>query len=557
MGCEINVGLGSLGIVHRLRENYSGQMFAMKKIYLPKDMHNHSELEVRKVPPYSPFVAGRKFVWRNKNYAFLLQNYVHGGELFKRLPKRERFTEREIRFYLAEILLGLEDIHRCDSRRFYLRPRKILLDSLGHIVLSDFGLSRTSTEVFDVPYEPPEAVSHGVVDHRGNFWTLGVLLFEMSVGFNQFYHLDRQTTIDTILKYKVTLPEQGLFQQKNGRDLCQRLLERDPSKRLGAMGGIQEIKNHPFFAGIDWDALREKKITPPIKPAIRKDFDDFLVYEAETQNLLIEQADTSNGHSETKSTWTSLKRSSLAFSATSGSKSSYQTATSHITSSLYATPSSRQQSFARGSGSMEKGLLSQLFVRPDGRQRKDTPYTKLLQERGLILPPTEELDWSGKGQHVEFQLNEEIPLKPLNAIGHGGSAIVDGVLCRRIKLARKVMTCNRRQKLETVINEVEHLQHLRHPHIIQLVGSYLQGKRFAILLYPVADWNLASFYELCSSDNNSSPDQYLGVLPGFFQCLAHALAYVHANTMKHLDIKPQNVLVRRICLEPQHFNIYL
>ncbi len=100
-------------------------------------------------------------------------------------------------------------------------------------------------------------------------------------------------------------------------------------------------------------------------------------------------------------------------------------------------------------------------------------------------------------------MNEQIPLKPLNAIGYVGSALVDSVLCRRIKLARKTMTCSRRQRLETLINKVEHLQRLRHGHIVQLVGTYLQGKNFAILLYPVAEGNLSTFYEMCTKENTS------------------------------------------------------
>jgi serine/threonine protein kinase len=145
----------------------------------------------------------------------------------------------------------------------------------------------------------------------------------------------------------------------------------------------------------------------------------------------------------------------------------------------------------------------------------------------------------------------------------GGFAMVDGVLCRRIKLARKTMICNRSgQKLENFMNEVEHLQRLRHPHIIQLVGSYLQGRKFAILLYPVADWNLTGFFNLCSPEYTSSAspvsqEDCLRAMSGFFQCLAHALTYVRSNTMKHLDIKPQNILVRRKANQEQPFCVYL
>jgi serine/threonine protein kinase len=239
-----------------------------------------------------------------------------------------------------------------------------------------------------------------------------------------------------------------------------------------------------------------------------------------------------------------VKSSPLGLSIMSDGHSSYATAISNGDFSNYATPASRTQK----SGS--KASIGSRFLTQQHGLKLDSSYTRLLREKELLLPLIEQVDWSGRGQHVEFHPNEDIPLKPLTAIGHGGSAIVDGVLCRRIKLARKTITCNRKQKLENVISEVEHLQRLRHPHIIQLVGSYLQGRKFAILLYPVADWNLSDFIDLCTPEYRSlkspiSQEECLLAMSEFFQCLAHALNYIHSNTMKHLDIKPQNILVRR------------
>ncbi|KAH9206410.1 kinase-like domain-containing protein, partial [Leptodontidium sp. 2 PMI_412] len=101
--------------------------------------------------------------------------------------------------------------------------------------------------------------------------------------------------------------------------------------------------------------------------------------------------------------------------------------------------------------------------------------------------------------------------------------------------------------LDVLINEVEHLQRLRHPHIVQLVGSYLQGKKFAILLYPATEGNLATFYEMCGPENTAEGllghEKCLVALHRFFRRLASSLAYIHADTTKHLDITPQNVLL--------------
>jgi hypothetical protein len=118
-------------------------------------------------------------------------------------------------------------------------------------------------------------------------------------------------------------------------------------------------------------------------------------------------------------------------------------------------------------------------------------YIMAARERGLILPVDQELNWSGKsngGQHVEYARGEELPFQVLGTIGMSLTATVEKIRCRRILLARKTMVCGKRLTLHNALIEVQHLQKLKHPHIIQLVGSYMQGKRFSILLYPVADF---------------------------------------------------------------------
>jgi serine/threonine protein kinase len=185
-----------------------------------------------------------------------------------------------------------------------------------------------------------------------------------------------------------------------------------------------------------------------------------------------------------------------------------------------------------------------------------TEYMKAIRTRGLVLPLDQELNWSGKtdgGQHVEFAKGEELPFKVLGTIGASLTATVDKVRCRRILLARKTMLCGRRIPLQDALAEVEHLQKLRHCHIIQLVGSYLQGKRFSVLLYPVADYDLGKFLERVSDDiilSSSDPTVTYPELEvqaswSFFGCLTDALQYIHSKATRHLDIKPGNILVKR------------
>jgi ankyrin repeat protein/serine/threonine protein kinase len=185
---------------------------------------------------------------------------------------------------------------------------------------------------------------------------------------------------------------------------------------------------------------------------------------------------------------------------------------------------------------------------------EDSEYKKLMKEKRMILPVLEELNWAGRlpgsGQHVEFGATEKPPLEEICLLGQSLNAEVHKVKCRRILLARKRMTCGPRFTLKDAILEVEHLQRLRHSHIIQLVGSYTKGRTFSILMYPVADYELSQFMakveDIIASDVTEIQD-YMAVvsLGRFFACLTSAVAYIHENTTAHMDIKPRNILVKQ------------
>jgi serine/threonine protein kinase len=203
---------------------------------------------------------------------------------------------------------------------------------------------------------------------------------------------------------------------------------------------------------------------------------------------------------------------------------------------------------------------------PSTKTVAKSAYMLFLEQRGLISPSVE-LDWSGKGQHVEFDDDDEVPLQNPQEIASSTNAWVTKVQCKNILVARKMMRFTRRWKLQDAIVEIEHLTRLRHAHIIQLVGSYLLGKRnFAILLYPVADYHLGTFLEDTADqdvavkqllEETHSPQDLDHMMPqqirleerkealrGSLACLAHALDYIHGKTTKHMDIKPANILVR-------------
>lgn len=182
---------------------------------------------------------------------------------------------------------------------------------------------------------------------------------------------------------------------------------------------------------------------------------------------------------------------------------------------------------------------------PDSKYRSE--WNRYLLQKGLIPNPNEELNWSGRGQHAEYKVQEktQIPLASEEIIGHSATAIVDKVKCRRILLARKTIRCSIRMKRNDAVVEVEHLQKLKHIHIIRIVGTYVIGNELAILLYPVAEWNLEIFLEekpLSIQDQDDGLTELLTCFP----CLANAVEFLHTNTVKHMDIKPQNILIKSV-----------
>lgn len=588
-----------LGSIYRVQGKNSAKLYAVKVIEGPENL---ARVMLRSERVNSPFIVSPIFAIHSEVSAslYVFLDYVCGGTLKSNMEAGLPSFSRAIH-YTAELILALEDIGTCSVENFRLHPRKVLLDSLGFVVLVDFGLSYLDVDpTTDISYSAPEELNSSVKTSVSNFWTLGVMLFEMAFGFHPFYDTSRPQTMENILHGEVPFPDLSDLESPVDPirlqiiDLCNKLLLRNPARRNGA---VNYIKNHALFVDIDWEAIRRRNYQPAYRPSVmfrsdaaviadhkQNDADmdelldklnhDFAFSDDEEQQELVQQPKVPSLEGSPGSSGTPFPIGSPVGVSSKDSTSVYATPlsrvgsfnstvspTSNEGSSEYVTPLSQDPYRSRGSGSRKSGLLSQVLHRKNVVVQPTSAFGRLLQERGLILPTKEQLDWSGRGQHAEYQIIEDIPLKPLAAIGYGGSALVDSVLCRRIKLARKTMICSRRQRLDVLINEVEHLQRLRHPHIVQLVGSYLQGKKFAILLYPATEGNLATFYEMCGPENTAEGllghEKCLVALHRFFRCLASSLAYIHANTTKHLDIKPQNVLVRWPNLGHQHFRLYL
>jgi serine/threonine protein kinase len=213
---------------------------------------------------------------------------------------------------------------------------------------------------------------------------------------------------------------------------------------------------------------------------------------------------------------------------------------------------SRDPSFVTATTAPKSYKTAPLPRKDDSNIEPTSEWKQYLERQNLIPGPMDELDWSGRGQHIEYAPSEEadIPLFDAKELGSGAYSVVESVRCRRIRLARKTITCRNFLRRVDAIKEVEHLQRLQHTHLLRVVGTYTLRRELSILLYPVADYSLDTFLaSLCleiysTSDIRSIMLRRLSLLT-FFGCLASTLHYIHSNATKHMDIKPQNILVKK------------
>lgn len=226
----------------------------------------------------SPFLVGLHYSFQTPGKLYFVMDYINGGELFFHLQKVKKFPEDHVRFYGAEIVAALEYLHSAGVIYRDLKPENLLLTNEGHLVMTDFGLSkeglhdeqdRTATFCGTPEYLAPEILSgsEGGYTKAVDWWSFGTLMWEMLTGLPPFYNEDVQQMYSMIMTAELPIPP---TMSPEAADLFRRLLERDPNLRLQ---NPAEVKAHAFFAPIDWDLLMQKKIPPPFIPDVASEDD--------------------------------------------------------------------------------------------------------------------------------------------------------------------------------------------------------------------------------------------------------------------------------------------
>lgn len=275
------LGQGAFGKVLLVKKDdkktNNSKLFAMKIIRKADILNNKLTVNIKlekKILQYQrfAFLVHLKFAFQTNSKIYLVMEYLPGGSLGKFLRRQKRFNEDLTTFYSAEILLGLEFLHEKMGVIYRdLKPDNILLNSNGHIKITDFGLAKEQKPDGDLAYTfagTPEYLAPEILlgkghTHIADYWSLGVLIFEMLSGRTPFSvpSGDVSEVIKKILENKPKLPA---YFNEPAIDLIEKLLESEPTKRLGANGGANEIKNHKFYKDINWRELAACKTKPPV-----------------------------------------------------------------------------------------------------------------------------------------------------------------------------------------------------------------------------------------------------------------------------------------------------
>uniref|UniRef100_A0A672ICF8 non-specific serine/threonine protein kinase n=1 Tax=Salarias fasciatus TaxID=181472 RepID=A0A672ICF8_SALFA len=283
------LGTGAYGKVFLVRKNSghdAGQLYAMKVLKKAAIVqkaktteHTRTERQVLEHIRQSPFLVTLHYAFQTQSKLHLILDYVSGGEMFTHLYQRDHFSEEAVRIYIGEIILALEHLHKLGIVYRDIKLENILLDSEGHIVLTDFGLSkefleeeeRTYSFCGTIEYMAPEIIRGKSVD----WWSLGILMFELLTGASPFTLEGERNSQSEVSKRILRCdPPFPSMIGSTAQDLLKKLLVKDPHRRLGSgPRGAEDIKAHPFFKGLNWADLSEKKVESPFKPELKSELD--------------------------------------------------------------------------------------------------------------------------------------------------------------------------------------------------------------------------------------------------------------------------------------------
>ena len=276
------IGVGSYGRVRLCRNKKTNKVFAVKMlkkseiIRMKQVDHVFSEYTIL-ASIFHPFIVELKGVnFTDPSYLYFILEYIPGGEMFTLLRDKNSFPANQAKFYAAHIVTIFDYLHSKNIIYRDLKPENILIQPSGFLKLTDFGFAKYITGQTYTLCGTPEYLAPEIIANKGHgkpvdWWTLGVLLYEMMVGIDPFNDPDPMMVYQKIIKGKIKFPKNI---DKNGKSLIKHLLVGDVSKRYGCLKrGVKDIIQHKFFENFDWNGLLFRTMRPPYVPKVKNNED--------------------------------------------------------------------------------------------------------------------------------------------------------------------------------------------------------------------------------------------------------------------------------------------
>ena len=278
------LGRGTFGkvvlIQYKLTKKYYAMKIMKKDVILESGQVTNTLLEKNILQNLNyQFLVGMDFCFQTQERIYFVMNFIRGGELFKHLLNCKFFPEEKAKFYSAIIGLALDYLHTHGIVYRDIKPDNILIDEDGYLKLADFGMAKMlkdQEKAFSLcgtpEYFPPEIITREGHNKAADWWSYGILLYEMLFGIPPFYSKNTEKMFDLITKAELKFPKK-INVSEGAKDLIKKLLIKNQDLRLGSEGGFETIKKHSFFKGFDFKALEEKKLEAPFIPVLRGSMD--------------------------------------------------------------------------------------------------------------------------------------------------------------------------------------------------------------------------------------------------------------------------------------------
>ena len=273
------LGRGAFGKVYLAQYKPSKEYYAIKSIKkeaLVDENQLYKNINDSKIQNFDfPFLVGVNLCFTTDDRIYFVMSYIHGEDLYTSVRLNEqKFDENQVKFYAVIIGLTIDYLHKCGIILKDLRLDNIIIDKDGYLKITDFKMS----QMFKInsnfilmketsEFLAPEVISSNTVKKESDWWSYGIILYQLLYGIPPFYSNNDNNIKSQIIKNELRFPKNSNISEK-AKNLLKLLLKKDPSERLGSSDGFDEIKKHKFFEDINIENILNKKVEPDYKPEV-------------------------------------------------------------------------------------------------------------------------------------------------------------------------------------------------------------------------------------------------------------------------------------------------